>query len=141
MNFYKSADLEGILQFIKPKIKTLLENCKYGISIDIRPQTRERSLEQNNYLWAIYQHIIDFNDDAGLGKDNGGFLPDHLMLNYINTTFLHEYLKARFDIKSTKKLSTIEFCNYTDRIQNLMVEQSRGHYDPIYPEQPFEEIK
>lgn len=141
MNFPKSANISGILEFIKPTIEQLLNVSKYGITIDIRPQTRIRSKAQNDYLWAIYQHIIDFNEEAGLSNKNGGYLPDHLMLNYIDTDFLHLYLKARFNIKTTTKLTTAEFCEYTDKIQHLMTEQSEGFYDPIYPDQPLQEIK
>ena len=131
MNFPKSANISGILEFIKPTIEQLLNVSKYGI----------RSKAQNDYLWAIYQHIIDFNEEAGLSNKNGGYLPDHLMLNYIDTDFLHLYLKARFNIKTTTKLTTAEFCEYTDKIQHLMTEQSEGFYDPIYPDQPLQEIK
>lgn len=37
-------------------------------------------------------------------------------------------------------MDTAEFMNYTDSIQNLMLEQTFGHYDPIYPEERFQEF-
>ena len=37
-------------------------------------------------------------------------------------------------------MSTAEFMNYTDSIQNLMLEQTFGHYDPIYPEERYQEF-
>ena len=134
MNFPKSANISGILEFIKPTIEQLLNVSKYGITIDIRPQTRIRSKAQNDYLWGIYSNIVKFWEQTG-------FMPDGLKLNYINSNFLHEYFKARFDIKTTTKLTTAEFCEYTDKIQQLMTEQSEGFYDPIYPDQPLQEIK
>lgn len=134
MNFPKSANIMGILEFIKPTIEQLLNVSKYGITIDIRPQVRIRSKAQNDYLWGIYSNIVKFWEQTG-------FMPDGLKLNYINSNFLHEYFKARFDIKTTTKLTTAEFCEYTDKIQHLMTEQSKGEYDPIYPEQPLQEIK
>lgn len=133
MNFPKSANISGILEFIKPTIEQVLNVSKYGITIDIRPQTRIRSNAQNDYLWGIYSNIVKFWEQTG-------FMPDGLKLNYINSKFLHEYFKARFDIKSTTKLTTAEFCEYTDKIQHLMTEQSKGEYDPIYPDQPLQEI-
>jgi hypothetical protein len=35
-------------------------------------------------------------------------------------------------------MNTVDFCGYTDKIQLLMTEQTKGEYDPIYPEQPFQ---
>lgn len=133
MNFPKSANIDGILAFIRPTIEQVLNSAKYGVTVDVRPQVRRRSLEQNSYLWSVYSNIVKFWESTG-------FMPDGLKLNYINSDFLHEYFKARFDIKSTTKLTTAEFCEYTDKIQHLMTEQSKGNYDPIYPEQPLQEI-
>lgn len=133
MNFPKSANIDGILAFIRPTIEQVLNSAKYGVTVDVRPQVRKRSLEQNSYLWGIYSNIVKFWEQTG-------FMPDGLKLNYINSNFLHEYFKARFDIKSTTKLTTAEFCEYTDKIQHLMTEQSKGEYDPIYPDQPLQEI-
>jgi hypothetical protein len=133
MNFPKSANIDGILAFIRPTIEQVLNSAKYGVTVDVRPQVRKRSLEQNSYLWGIYSNIVKFWEQTG-------FMPDGLKLNYINSNFLHEYFKARFDIKTTTKLTTAEFCEYTDKIQHLMTEQSKGNYDPIYPDQPLQEI-
>lgn len=133
MNFPKSANIDGILAFIRPTIEQVLNSAKYGVTVDVRPQVRRRSLEQNSYLWGVYSNIVKFWEQTG-------FMPDGLKLNYINSNFLHEYFKARFDIKTTTKLTTAEFCEYTDKIQHLMTEQSKGNYDPIYPEQPLQEI-
>lgn len=131
MNFSKAASIEGILQFIRPKIEQLLSSSKYGITICVSPQVRRRSIEQNRYLWGIYSHIVQFFSDTG-------FIPDALNVKFINSDFLHAYFKARFDVKETKKMSTADFCKYCDQIQQLMIEQSHGEYDPIYPEQPFQ---
>lgn len=133
MNFPLSASVEGILAFIKPTIEQVLNSAKYGVSIEVKPQVRKRSLEQNSYLWGIYSHIVEFWNETG-------FVPDDLKVRFINSDFLHEYFKARFDIKTTTKLTTGEFCEYTDKIQQLMTEQSRGEYQPIYPDQPLQEI-
>ena len=133
MNFPLSASVEGILAFIKPTIEQVLNSAKYGVSIEVKPQVRKRSLEQNSYLWGIYSHIVEFWNETG-------FVPDDLKVRFINSDFLHEYFKARFDIKTTTKLTTAEFCEYTDKIQHLMTEQSKGNYDPIYPDQPLQEI-
>lgn len=134
MYFAQYADADGICKLIKPKIAALLANSTNGISIDIKKYQRNRTTEQNRYLWAIYKHITEFTAQTG-------FMPDGLNLKFINSDFLHEYFKARFDVKETKKLSTTKFCTYTDNIQNLMIEQSKGEYDPIYPKQPFQTME
>lgn len=131
MYFAQCADADGICRLIKPKISQLLNNSANGITIDIKKYQRNRTNEQNRYLWAIYKNIVEFHNQSG-------FIPDGLKIRTITSEFLHEYFKARFDVKETKKLSTVEFCHYTDSIQLLMTEQTKGNYDPIYPEQPFQ---
>lgn len=130
MFFHKAADIDGILRFIRPKLAAILNSCKYGIDIEIKEKKKGRSTDQNRYLWAIYNNIVEFYYQTG-------FIVDELPLRFINSDILHEYFKARFDVKSTAKLSTIDFMNYTDRIQNLITEQSKGEYNPIYPDDSY----
>lgn len=135
MYFANTAEPERICAFIRPVIAEKLKaNPKYGIKIEIADNKRKRSTVQNRYLWAIYKNIVDFYNQTG-------FLPDDLNLRFINSDFLHEYFKARFDVKQSSKLSTAEFCEYTDKIQHLMIEQSKGEYSPIYPDEPFAEME
>lgn len=143
MFFPQGATADNILFMIKPKLEALINGSAHGVDIEMRKHIKKRTKNQNDYLWAIYKNIVEFNKQAGLSAENGGYLPDHLMLKFINSKFLHLYLKARFDIETTTKLTTTEFAQYTDSIQNLMVEQSKGAYDPIYPEtteQYFERV-
>lgn len=131
MYFAQYADVDGIIRLIQPKIAALLPNCPNGISIEIKKYQRNRTTEQNKYLWAIYKHIVEFFEETG-------FIPDNLPVNFLNKDFCHEYFKAKFDVKETKKLTTAEFCGFTDKIQLLMIEQTKGEYNPIYPDQPFQ---
>jgi hypothetical protein len=133
MYFPVGSDINGILAFITPKLKAVLNSAKYGVDIDIKNHIRNRTLEQNNYLYAIYKHIVEFCDQTG-------FMPDNLNIKFINSDFLHEYFKARFDVKTTTKMSTIEFTEYTDKIQLLMINQTNGIYDPIYPEDRYQKF-
>lgn len=127
MFFPQGATADKILIFIKPKLEAVLNDSNKGIDIDIKKHTKNRTKEQNDYLWAIYSNIVKF-------KEKTGFIPDELPVKFINSDFLHEYFKARFDIETTTKLTTTEFSWYVDSIQNLMVEQTKGRYEPIYPE-------
>ena len=88
----------------------------------------KRTTEQNKWLWAVYKHIVLFWTDTG-------FMPDNLdkKLKFINSDILHCWFKCRFDVKTTTKLSTEDIGKYIDKIQNLMVEQTDGEYEPIYP--------
>ena len=131
MYFPVGSDINGILRFIAPKLQAVLNGAKYGVDIDIKNHVRNRTLEQNRYLYAIYKHIVEFCDQYK-------FIPDNLNIRFINSDFLHEYFKARFDVKTTTKMSTKEFTEYTDKIQLLMIEQTKGLYDPIYPEDRFQ---
>lgn len=131
MYFTQFADVDGIIRMIRPKISALIANSPRGITIDVKKTQRNRTTEQNRYLFAIYKHIVEFYNQTG-------FIPDNLPINGINSDFLHQYFKARFDIKETKNMNTVDFCGYTDKIQLLMTEQTKGEYDPIYPEEPFQ---
>lgn len=133
MFFHKSANADGILTLIKPKLEAVLSNAKYGIDIEIKNHAKTRSLEQNKYLWAIYKHIVEFWESTG-------FIVDNLPLRFVTSDFLHEYFKNRFDHRTTTKMTTAEFMNYTDSIQNLIIEQSKGEYDPIYPDGNYQEF-
>lgn len=133
MFFYKAADVDGILELIKPKIIEVINQTNYGIDIDIKKHSRKRTLDQNRYLWGVYKNIIKFYEETG-------FIVDHLKVKFINSDFLHEYFKARFDLKTTTNLSTSEFSKYIDSIQNLMIEQTKGCYIAIYPEEFYKEF-
>ena len=130
MYFANYASVDGIIKLIQPKIAALLPNCPNGISIEIKKYQRNRTNEQNRYLFAIYKHIVEFYEQTG-------FIPDNLPVNNLTTDFLHQYFKARFDVKASSSMNTVDFCGYTDKIQLLMTEQSKGEYDPIYPDAPF----
>ena len=131
MYFPQGATADNILFLIKPKLEALINGSAHGVDIEMRKHIKKRSLEQNAYLWGIYSNIVKFYDQTG-------FIPDNLPVKFINSDFLHEYFKMRFDVKETKKINTAEFSAYTDKIQQLMLEQTNGDYDPIYPESTYQ---
>lgn len=131
MFFPQGTTADNVLNMIKPKLDAVLNGAQHGVDIDIKKHIRKRSLEQNAYLWGIYSNIVKFYEQTG-------FIPDNLPVKFINSDFLHEYFKMRFDVKTTTKMSTAEFATYTDKIQHLMLEQSSGEYEPIYPEQTYQ---
>lgn len=133
MWFSQTENIDKILELIRPKLKAVLSGSKHGIDIEIKPHKRNRSTDQNSYLWAVYSHIVEFYHQTG-------FIVDNLPLRFITSDFLHEYFKSRFDRKTTTNMSTVEFMNYTDSIQQLIIEQTHGHYDPIYPPERYQEF-
>ena len=130
MFFQNYIPVERILDAIKGNISAMLPKSKYGIDITIKPHTKLRTNEQNKLLWEVYNHIVSFYNDTG-------FIIDGLNLKFLNADFLHEYFKVRFNIKSTAKLSTIEFSQFINQIQTEMVEQTQGEYEPIIPEDNY----
>lgn len=131
MYFPIGTTADNIISMIRSKLEAVINGARYGVDIDIKKHTKKRSLDQNAYLWGIYAHIVKFYDETG-------FIPDNLPVRFINSDFLHEYFKSRFDVKETKKLNTAEFAEYTEKIQQLMLEQTDGDYDPIYPETTYQ---
>ena len=131
MFFRKSANKSEIMQVISKKIAEILPVANNGIDVIIRKHERIRSSQQNNLLWAVYNNITQFFLETG-------FIIDRLPLLYLNNEFLHEYFKARFNVKTTTKLTTKEFMDYVDKIQYEMVEQSKGNYEPIIPDDYIE---
>ena len=103
MYFAQFADVDGIIRMIRPKISALIANSPRGITIDVKKTQRNRTTEQNRYLFAIYKHIVEFYNQTG-------FIPDNLPINGINSDFLHQYFKARFDVKETKNMNTRRRC-------------------------------
>lgn len=130
MFFYQNTPVEKILEMIKNNIVAMIPNAKWGIDINIIPHKRQRTLQQNKLLWEIYNHIVEFYNDTG-------FIIDNLNIRFLNSDFLHEYFKVRFNVKSTAKLNTQDFSRYVDSIQNEMIEQSCGEYEPIICEENY----
>lgn len=122
------------MELIKKLIQGVLNSSKNGCEVSIKAYKKKRTSPQNRFLWAVYKRIVEFCDETG-------FRPDNLNLKFINSDFLHEYFKVRFDVRSTTKFSVDEIMVYTDKIQDLMVQQSFGEYQPIFPpEREFQEF-
>lgn len=127
--FNKKEKLEYIFDLAKKQAEALLDAGK-GVDVIIREHIHKRTLEQNNYLFAVYRHIQDFYTETG-------FVIDGLAINFLTVDFLHEYFKARYGIRKTSKLSTGEMVKYIDGIQNEMVLQTGGEYQAIIPPDRF----
>lgn len=127
MKISNIQELKPVFREIYNQAEALVISGK-EINLILSEQKNKRTIEQNKWLWAVYKNIVLFWTDTG-------FMPDNLdkKLKFINSDILHCWFKCRFDVKTTTKLSTEEIGKYIDKIQNLMVEQTDGEYEPIYP--------
>lgn len=116
------------LNVIKKSIEGVLKVSKNGCEVSIKAYSKKRTNPQNEFLWAVYKRVAAFCEETG-------FKPDGLNIGFINSDFLHAYFKARFDLRTSTKLSTVEFMRFPEKIQDLMVEQTCGEYEPIYPKE------
>ena len=115
------------LNAIKKQAEVLLSLGKV-VEVSCVEVKKTRTIQQNKYLVELYQHVLDFYSETG-------FMIDELdkRVKFITKDLLHEYLKARFDVRTTTKMSTQDFSLFVDKIQNEWIEQSGGQYEYFMP--------
>lgn len=99
------------------------------IKIEFEVYHPKRSQQQNKYMWSVFQHIADFYQETG-------FMPDGLEkhLKFVNKDVLKVWFSAKYDIHHTSATNTKEMVDFIDAVQNDMIQQTKGEYEPIYPE-------
>jgi hypothetical protein len=130
MYFPKGTSQEAIAKAVNLKLNAMLMSAKVGVDVEIKEHKTSRSLEQNRFLWSVYDHIVQFSRDTG-------YMPDNIQLPFLTSELLHSYFKIRFNAKSTTRMSTQEFSEYIDGIQALVCEQSSGEYEPLIVEDNY----
>ena len=115
------------LNAVKKQAEVLLSLGKV-VEIGCVEAKKTRTIQQNKYLFELYHHLLDFYSETG-------FMIDELdkRVRFITKDLLHEYLKARFDVKTTTRMSTKDFSEFVDKIQNEWIEQSGGQYEYFMP--------
>ena len=115
------------LNAIKKQAEVLLSLGRV-VEIGCVESKKTRTMQQNKYLFELYRHLLDFYAETG-------FMIDELnkRVRFITKDLLHEYLKARFDVKTTTRMSTKDFSEFVDKIQNEWIEQSGGQYEYFMP--------
>ena len=78
------------------------------LEVTVKPYKKNRSRNQNKYLWGVVYKII--SEHTGEDQDD---LHYHFKNKFLETKGKSGKLKSS---KSTKKLSTIEFEEYIDKI-------------------------
>ena len=105
-------------------------NRSNGIDITIKPHTKIRTIRQNRFLMQVCSHIVQFYHETG-------FLPQGLPKWAARTEIVKEFWKGFFGIEYTHKLSTSEIATFIDNIQNEMIQQSQGEYQPLIPDSDY----
>ena len=123
---------EAILTTVERQLDILLPLAPLGIELSLRARKKRRSVQQNRYLMAVMQNIVQFYQETGFRPDD---IPDWAM----RTDVLKEFFKHRFGVPHTRKLSTKEFGEFVDKIQHMMLEQSNGEYEVIIPPDLYHE--
>ena len=121
------------------RIATYISNLdpEKSWEVIVRPRKATRSVNQNDYLWAIYDYILR----AG-GETMGGWTKDDLHEFFLITHFGSE-TKELFGRKRLKplrrssKLNKQEFSDFLETIFRFMAE--RGVYIPS-PEDDWREV-
>ena len=121
------TELEEFTERFKNQARIMLEYNPVKVEFEV--YRKPRSLEQNKYMWSVFQHIVDFYQDTG-------FMPDNLQrhLKFFNKDVVKIWFCAKYDMPHTSVSNTKEMVDFIDRVQNDMIQQTKGEYEPIYPE-------
>tara|TARA_R110000824_G_scaffold392733_2_gene591310 strand:- start:156 stop:500 length:345 start_codon:yes stop_codon:yes gene_type:complete len=88
---------DGVLNLHDKKgFENYLNNTEGDVWVDVKPSPKARSSQQNNYYRLIVKQI----------GDHLGYNPDEM----------HDIIKQKFEIASTKDLSVEDFSEILDRI-------------------------
>ena len=94
----------------KSSFNEFISQSEGDVSIFIKTLPKTRSPQQNNYYWMI---IKDVANEIGYTHDE-----------------LHEIVKHKFKIESTKNLEQDEFSDFLDRLIRYFAEQGFPVQDP-----------
>ena len=133
MKIYRLDDLENSLKLVEKQASTILESGK-PVDVCCSVVKKKRTNQQNRYLFKLYEHLLDFYKQTG-------FMIDGLRFKFYTKDFLHEYLKARFDVGTTTKMTTQQFTEFVDAIQNEWMTQSGGEYEYFFPYEKLDEYE
>ena len=133
MKIYRLDDLENCLRLVEKQAITILESGK-PVDVCCSVVKKHRTNQQNRYLFKLYEHLLDFYKQTG-------FMIDGLRFKFYTKDFLHEYLKARFDVGTTTKMNTQQFTEFVDNIQNEWMEQTSGEYEYFFPYEKLDEYE
>ena len=127
MIIHNLEELEEFIRRLRQQAElTLVYN---PLKVEVKIYQKTRSLEQNRYMWAVFQHIADFYQETG-------FMPDNLnnSLKFFNKDVAKIWFCAKYDVPHTSSENTKQMVDFIDAVQADMIQQTKGEYQPIYPE-------
>lgn len=81
----------------------------------INSKKLRRSIAQNKYLWGVVNaHIL------GYFKVHMQKFFEYLLITGLTAEFIHEWIKLRYKVRSTTRLTTEEFCELVYQIRHDM---------------------
>ena len=94
----------------KSSFNEFISQSEGDVSIVVKPMPKTRSPQQNNYYWMIVKSVAN---EIGYTHDE-----------------LHEIVKVKFNINSTKDLEQEEFSDFLDRLIRYFAELGYPVEDP-----------
>lgn len=128
MFFSNKTPIDTIMHWLRLQV----EACQneHGIDVTVKKHAKIRSVRQNRYLMEVCANIVRFYQDTG-------FLPQDCRKREMTTTGQKTYWKDVLGVPETHTLTTKEMCDFIDRIQAEMIQQTGGEYQPIIPEDDY----
>ena len=124
MFFSNKTPMETVMHWIRLQVQAC-QNPN-GIDVVVKKHTKVRTVRQNRYLMEVCANIVRFYHDTG-------FIPDGCPRFCMKTQMQKEFWKDHFGVLETHTLSTKEMCDFIDKIQAEMIQQTGGEYEPIIP--------
>lgn len=115
------TDLHPTFTMLYKQAEKLLD-CGKLINVEVKEHKTRRSLEQNAYYWLICGQVGEFLSDAGLSYGDYN-LP-------YTSELIHEINKQVFGKRTTTKMTTSEFCDYTTKIVQFWQEKTSFDWQP-----------
>ena len=113
MKFTGSVKKGKLALHDKNSFNEFISQSEGDVWVIIKPMPKTRSPQQNNYYWMIVKAVAK---EIGYTHDE-----------------LHEIVKVKFEIESTKELEQDEFSDFLDRLIRYFAEQRFPVEDPRRP--------
>lgn len=117
--FHAKAPREDLIARVIAFLKALPLHDAW--KVDIKPHRKQRSLEQNAYLWGVVYPAILREGAAALAGWEAEDLHEYFLGEHFGWELLEGFGRKRMrPIQRSSKLSTMQFMDYIDFIQRKM---------------------
>lgn len=130
MYFAQDTSLETIVNWVGKQYYAVKPSAHHGLDVDLKPHKRQRSTQQNRFLYAILVALVRFHQETG-------FCPPDVSPWAMRVEALKFYYKDRFGVGSSSKLDTKAFGEFIDNIQRSLVEETCGEWQILEPDSAY----